>query len=98
MVTPITVYLLLRAVKPFSDQVSPDADPLPDPVEFPRTISKPMTDAMMALDPRVQSWINEWLASEFTHMPEKSDYIRELRGITVDCFEGDYETAIRQHA
>jgi hypothetical protein len=57
-----------------------------------------MTDAMMALDPRVQSWINEWLASEFTHMPEKNDYIRELRGITVDCFDGNYETAIRQHA
>ena len=98
MVTPITVYLLLRAVKPFSDQISPDADPLPDPVESPRTIYKPLTDAMMALDPRVQSWINEWLASEFTHMPEKNDYIRELRGISVDCFEGDYETAIRQHA
>ena len=98
MVTPITVYLLLRAVKPFSDQISPDADPLPDPVEFPRTISKPMTGAMMALDPRVQSWINDWLASEFTQMPEKNDYIRELRGITVDCFDGDYETAIRQHA
>jgi len=31
-------------------------------------------------------------------MPEKNDYIRELRGITVDCFDGDYETAIRQHA
>jgi len=98
MATAITVYLLLRAVKPFSGQISPDADPLPDPVEFPRTIYKPMTDAMMALDPRVQSWINGWLASEFTPMPEKNDYIRELRGISVDCFDGDYETAICQHA
>ena len=98
MVTPITVYHLLRAVRPFSGQISPDADPLPDPVEFPRRLYKPMIDAMMALDPRVQSWINEWLVSEFTPMPEKNDYIRELRGITVDCFDGDYETAIRQHA
>ena len=57
-----------------------------------------MTDAMMALDPRVQSWTNDWLASEFTQLPERNDYIRELRGISVDCFEGDYETVIRQHA